>query len=205
MKIVIIGAGGHGKVLAECARDAGLDVAGFIDQGQIGRKVLGLPVLGGDDDLAAMKDHGVTGAIVAIGHNPVRAKLAQRIAEAGLDLVSVISPRAVISPTATIGAGTLVMPGAIINADARIGENVIVNTGAIVEHDCTLGDAVHVAPSSTLCGNVSVGARSFVGAGATVIPGRTIGVDVTVGAGACVVHDLPDSVCATGVPARPRG
>lgn len=204
-RIAILGAGGHAKVVAEAAIAAGFAVAGFVDGGEPGRLVLGLPVLGPDSDLAGLAAaHGIGGAIVGIGANRLRLRLGGLVRAAGLELVSVISPAAVVSPTARIGAGTLVMPRAVINAEARIGEGVIVNTGAIVEHDCVIGEGVHCAPGSIALGGVTIGAGTLLGAGATALPGVRIGAGATVGTGAAVIRDIPDGVTATGVPARPQ-
>ena len=137
----------------------------------------------------------------AIGKNSVRAHLFSTLS---LDRAPVlVHPAASVSPSARLGAGTLVVAGAIVNADAQMGCGVILNTGCSIDHDCILDDFVHVSPGARLAGNVRVGARSWIGIGAIVREGVTIGEDVLVAAGAAVVKDLPNGARVGGVPARP--
>lgn len=112
-------------------------------------------------------------------------------------------PSAILSPSATIGAGTLIVAGSILNADARLGMGVILNTGASVDHDCEIGDFAHISPGARLAGGVRIGARSWIGIGAVVREGVTIGADVMVGAGAAVICDIADGTQVAGVPAKP--
>lgn len=142
---------------------------------------------------------GQSPVIISIGNNRIRKLIAERL---GCEFGKAISPSAVISPSVSIGDGTVVMAGAIINAEANIGKHCIINTGASIDHECVISDFVHIAPHVTLCGNVYVGEGSWVGAGATVIPGIKIGKWCTIGAGAVVISDVPDNAVVAGVPAK---
>lgn len=203
--VVIVGGGGHAKVVIESLRAAGKAVAAVIDADPTARSVAGVPVVGDDTALPGLRDQGLDEAFVAIGDNRLRARLAQGLIEQGFVLVNAIHPSAVISPSARLGHGVAVMAGAVINAEVQIGDLAIINTGAVIDHDCRLGAACHLGPASALAGGVSLGARSFLGVGTRVIPNMTIGADVVVGAGAVVVRDLPDAVVAIGVPAKIQG
>lgn len=200
--LVVYGASGHGKVVCDVLLAAGLVVDGFVDDepSRKGAVVLGLPVLGTGDFLAGK------GAQVAlgIGVNAARAKVAERCAALGATLVTCVHPRAMVSPSAELGEGTIVMALAAINPDARIGRGVIVNTGSIVEHDDVVGDFAHVSPNSVMGGNCELGALSQLGIGATMLPGTRVGERTIVGAGGVVVRDIPAGVIAVGVPARPK-
>lgn len=203
--VVIIGGGGHAKVVIESLRASGKTVAVIVDADPTPRQVLGVPVVGDDLALANLRGQGLSELFVALGSNRLRQKLGSRARELDFTLVNAIHPSAVISPTARIGEGVAVMAGVAINADSRIGDLAIVNTGAIVDHDCVLGAACHLGPAAALAGNVTLGERAFLGVGARAIPGVTIGADTTVGAGGVVVRDLPDGVLAVGVPAKIKG
>lgn len=202
MKVAIIGAGGHGKVVADVVLVCGShDVLGFLDDAPtlLGRTILGRPVLGPIHRWQAL---GVEALIPAIGDNRSRCSVFRCVAEAGAVIAHAVHPRAIVAGSATIGAGTVVMAGAIVNAEADVAEDVIINTGAIVEHDCGIGAHVHVAPAACLAGGVMVGEGSFVGMGARVLPGVRIGAWCIIGAGAVVTRDLPDRAKVAGVPAR---
>jgi acetyltransferase EpsM len=169
-----------------------------------GLEFCGAPVLSthASGGLASLREAIAPYIFIAIGNCPVRSKLAQAAEAAGLELVTVIHPRAVIAMEATLGRGTFVAAGAVINPGTTLGCNVIVNTCASVDHDCHIGEGVHLAPGSRLAGGVTVGARTWIGLNACVIQGRTIGRDSMIGAGAVVLQDLPDEVVAFGIPAR---
>lgn len=201
--LILFGSGGHAKVVLEAIRAAMPDCNVVVlddDPAATGRTLLGLPIVGGRNWLSSNPFRG--SVVPAIGANAARAALIEWLAELDRPLATVVHPRAVLSPTAKLGAGAFLAPGAIVNAEARIGEAVIVNTGASVDHDCLIGAAAHIAPGAHLCGSVRVGARTLIGAGATVIPGVAIGADAIVGAGSVVIADLPDGARVAGCPAR---
>jgi UDP-perosamine 4-acetyltransferase len=200
--IVLLGAGGHAKVVIEILRASGRDVSYCVGGSDAADECLGVPVLKGDHWLLPLRSEGYTRAFIGIGANRLRLKLANIAQSYGYELINAISPSAVVSPSVKIGIGVVAMAGAIINAEAEISDLAIINTGATVDHDCKIGRAVHIAPQSGLAGNVSVGEGAFLGIGCRVIPGVTIGEWSTVGAGAVVTINIPANVTAVGVPAK---
>lgn len=207
MAIVIYGAGGHARVLLEMMERGGIGpIAGFVDENSAltGTRVDGLPVLCTLERLPALiRVMRIHRAVIAVGDNSARRKLAEHARSLGLRILSIIHPSAIVSPSAQIGAGTVIMPGAVIGTRASLGDVNIVNTRAAVDHDCKTGDFVHIAPGVTLCGSVTVGDGAFIGAGATVIPDMCIGDDAIVGAGATVIRDVPSATTVVGCPAQP--
>jgi UDP-perosamine 4-acetyltransferase len=201
--LVLIGAGGHAKVVIEALRAAGMPIAGMVAPDAAGAEALGLALLGDDDALPRLRAGGITRAVLALGNNRRRGALAAALRQMGFTLPVVVHPTAWVSPSAVLGEGTVVLQMAAISAQAVAGPAVIVNSGAIVEHDNRLGAAAHIAPGCTLAGSVTVGPRALVGAGSAVRPGITIGADAVVGAGAAVVADVPDGAVVGGNPARP--
>jgi sugar O-acyltransferase (sialic acid O-acetyltransferase NeuD family) len=198
--VVVLGAGGHAKVVIGTLLAAGFRISGAYDDepSKRGTSVLGVPVVG---RLDALVGAGPSAAVIGIGDNRARAAVARRFPD--LQWVAVADPQAVVHPSARLGAGTVVFAGAVIQPDAVLGAHVIVNTGATVDHDCVLGDFVHVGPGSHLSGGVRLGDGAFLGIGSAVIPNREVGAWTVVGAGAVVVRDLAGGVTAVGVPARP--
>jgi acetyltransferase EpsM len=201
--LIVYGAGGHGRVVADVAERCGYNVLGYADDGltQSGLTVPGHAVLGSLDDLSGETDHALL--FVAIGRNAARQQAAQRAQTAGWRFATLVHPSAQIGSRVAIGHGTVVMPNCVINADARIGAHAIVNTAATVDHDCDIGDFVHIGPGVHLAGNVSVGQRTQLGVGSNVIPGIAIAEDVMVGAGATVIRQLDGGLTVVGTPARP--
>ncbi len=202
--VVVIGAGGHAKVVVELIRAQGhYEVVGCTDHAPDRGNVVGAPILGSDNILPDLYAQGVRHCFIALGDNALRRRVAGRVIELGFELVNAISPRATVSPTVCLGRGVAVMAGAVINADATVGDLAIVNTRAAVDHDCQIGEAAHVAPRATLAGGVCVGPLAFVGAGATIIPGINVGESTVIGAGATVISNLGPNLVAVGVPAKP--
>lgn len=204
LKILIIGASGHGKVILDILQqDINVEVTGFIDDdlSRHGQKVNGIQVIGGFSiiqNLLAEIDNGIVG----IGDNLIRAAFFAKMQNAGLDAITTIHPSAVIAKTAKIDCGTVIAANAVINPDAEIGENCIINTGATIDHDNLIADHVHISPGVNLAGNVSIGEYSHVGIGASVINGIVIGKNVTIGAGAVVIRDISDNAVVAGIPAK---
>jgi sugar O-acyltransferase (sialic acid O-acetyltransferase NeuD family) len=209
-RFLVVGAGGHGRVVADLVRALGHSVAGFVDDDPAkidsavdstgSRVTITLQTLlryvDANGELPAAADH----VALAIGGNARRLELFTQLRRHCAP--ALIHPSAVVSPTAYVGDGSVVFAASAINSEARAGCAAIINTGAIVEHDCTVHDGVHLSPGAVLCGTVSVGARSWIGAASVVIQGRCVGSDAIVGAGAVVVHDVPDGVVVFGNPAR---
>jgi sugar O-acyltransferase (sialic acid O-acetyltransferase NeuD family) len=205
MDIVIVGAGGHGRVVLDILRSQGCDnVIGFLDANEAlhGTEVAGIPVLGHLNLLPKLKQKGLAGAIVAIGDNRVRRSYARKLAAAGLELVNAVHPSAVVSRTASVGRNIVIAPGAIVCTDARIADSVILNTAATIDHECEIGEAAHVCPGVRLAGRVSVGEGAMIGIGAAVLPCLRIGDYAVIGGGALLRRDVPAHATAVGVPAR---
>jgi len=196
--IYVLGAGGHGAVVAEIAQASGYSITGFADdKAEQGTEVLAWRVLGGR---AAVPD----GASVAlgVGDNKAREDLMHYGEAHGWRIVTLAHPSAVISPSVTIGEGTVVMANATVNARASIGRGCVLNTACSVDHDCIIGDFAHIAPGARLAGTVTVGTRAMVGVGSCVHQVRTIGSDCIIGAGSVVVAHIPDGATAYGNPAK---
>ncbi|QNA89668.1 acetyltransferase [Massilia sp. Dwa41.01b] len=205
MQLAILGASGHGKVVADTAVAAGWERIVFFDDAWPGLTRIGPWEVAGDTAQLLARIGEFDGAIVAIGNCTVRMEKHDVLLSAGGRCATIIHPRAWVSPHAVLGAGCVVMAGAVVNIDSRIGDAGIVNTGATVDHDCMLGTAVHISPGAHLSGNVHVGAASWIGVGAAVRQGIRIGAGAMVGAGAVVVNPVPDGVTVVGNPARPIG
>jgi sugar O-acyltransferase (sialic acid O-acetyltransferase NeuD family) len=201
-RLVVYGCGGHGKVVADIALARGLTVAGFIDDGAAGGRVLELPILGGAAWLEAHCSE-VTVAL-GIGKNQARRRVYGFCHRLGLTPATLIHPTAAVAASARLGAGVVVMAQAVINPGARVADGAIINSGAIVEHDCEIDAFAHLSPHATLGGAVRIGALAHVGLGASILPGKAIGEEAIVGAGAVVLADVPPRVVTAGVPARVR-
>ncbi len=201
--IYILGAGAHGRVVADILDSRGQAVTAFLDDDPRlhGKLISGSPVVGGCDLIPANPGKGFK-LIVALGNAPLRLRLLESLQDRDLRLIHAVHRSAVISPSAWIGEGTCVCAGGVVNPGAFVGKAVIVNSGASVDHDCRIEDGAHLSPGVHLAGRVQVGRLTFLGTGACVIPRVRIGSNTIVGAGAVVVDDLPDGVLALGVPAR---
>lgn len=203
MRIAIVGAGGHGRVVVDCLRlRHGDSVAlGLYDDRwrEIG-EVDGVPVLGSVDDLFASADWPT--AFVAVGENAVRRAIAERIVTSGRRLATVVHPHTSISPRAEIGAGTIAVAGCVANAGARVGQGVILNTLSSVGHDGVVEDYAQIAPGVNLGGGSVIERGAFLGMGVKVVPLVRVGAWSIVGAGSVVLRDLPPRSFCYGTPAR---
>ena len=189
--IYIYGASGHGLVVADIARACGYDII-FVDDGENKyptfediKRTSGIPVAFG------------------IGSNSIRAKLFEKVTSGGFEIVSLIHPSSIISPSATIGKGAVVMPRVVVNAKATIGDGVILNSSCVIEHECIIDDFVHISPNVALAGDVKVGKYTHIGIGSNVIQGIIIGSNVIVGGGSMVILNIDDNLKVVGVPAHP--
>lgn len=196
--VVIIGASGHGKVIADIVIKSGDKVVGFLDDGiEKGTVISGIEVLGAVPDYVKWKDCCF---VIGIGNPYVRERIANALP---VKWYTAIHPTAVISSLdVEIGDGTVVMANAVINSNAKIGKHCIINTAAVVEHDNVLGDYVHLSPNVALAGNVKIGKNTHIGIGSQVIQGITIASDVTVGAGATVVRNIEEKGTYVGIPTK---
>ena len=202
MQLVIIGAGGHGKVAADCAKACARYASIVFLDAKPGLKAVNQwPVVGIPNDFTAF-NNAQTEFFVAIGHNATREQWQQKLEDAGVQMATLIHPSVSEGADVTIGAGTLVLAKAAINIDSQIGKGCIVNTGATIDHDCELGNYVHIAPGTNLAGDVKLGDRVFCGIGSAVIQCIRIAKDCTIGAGSTVIKDIPEGVTAVGTPAR---
>jgi len=204
--VAIIGAGGHGRVVASVLQAANATVAGFIDSGVKGD--LPFPLLGDDSDIPALIEAGTINSFViglgsVKGGPSIRAKLFDKMIGLGLTPAVAIHPMAILSPGVKLGAGCVVMAGAIINTGTSVGKNSIINTGAIIDHDGEIGEHVHIGPGAVMSGNVTVGPHGLIGVGSTIRQGIIIGENVTLGAGSVVVKNIAAGATAFGNPAKP--
>ena len=188
---IIIGASGHGRVVADIAKLCGYDQIVFLDDDDSIRSCGGYPVVG-KTDLPVNND-----VFVAVGNAEIRKRLSE-----GRRVVSLVHPDSVIADDVAIGIGTVVMAGTVINPGTKIGQGAIINTSSSVDHDCVIGDYCHISVGAHLCGTVIVGNNTWIGAGATISNNVKITGECTIGVGAVVVSDLEKSGTYVGVPAK---
>ena len=196
--VIIIGAGGHAKVIADIVRKSGDNLVGFLDDSkEAGSDFFDGFILGKTDTYCEYSEKEF---IIAIGNNAIRQKIAEQMQDVTFYIA--IHPTAVIAEGVMVGEGTCVMANAVVNADAKIGKHCIVNTASVVEHDNVISDYVHISPTAALAGTVTVGERTHIGIGAKVKNNTDICADVVVGAGAVVVKNITEAGTYVGVPAR---
>jgi len=200
-KIILIGGGGHCKVVIDAIINTGTyNIKGIIDNKMEDEvKVLGIPVIGNDVLLPELYKKGINQAFVAVGSVGdcnLRKAIYKKLKNIGFDLAIVVHHRAVVAKDVEIDEGTFIAAGAVINPGTTIGKNVIINTCASVDHDCKIGDFVHVAPGATLSGGVEVGESTHIGTGANLVQGLKIGKGCMVKAGTIVKRDLADNEVA---------
>lgn len=207
-KLIVLGAGGHAKVLVDIIHAQRWEVLAVCDLNPLrdGTDLLGERVTG-NEDIVFRSDPGsvlLVNGIGSVGDTKARTELFHRFKQLGYAFATLISPNSCVSKNAEIGEGTCVMQGAVIQAGCRIGDNVIVNTSASVDHDCRVDNHCHIAPGVTISGNVRIGPETHIGCGATVIQGVCIGKQVVVAAGAVVIQDVESGSMVAGVPAIPK-
>ena len=203
-RLLLVGASGHGRVVADLAELLGWDSIAFVDDRwpeiTFNRQ---WPVIGTIKDLARLRGEYET-AFVSIGANKARLALHRKITELSFTVPMLVHPSAVVSRYAGLGRGAVALANVVVSSFAVVGEAVVLNTACTVDHDCVLGDGIHISPGAHLAGNVIVGDCSWVGIGASVREGTVIGSDSMIGAGSAVVSDIRAGATAIGVPARPR-
>lgn len=205
-KIVLIGAGGHCKVIIDIIKSKNeYEIIGITSRNSGESKICDVPIIGNDDLLKQYLNSGIEYAFIAVGgleDIKLRNKLLNMVKSLGFKIPVLIHDKAIVSVYSSIGEGTCVMPGAIINAGATIGDNCIINSGAIVEHDCIISDNTHISPNASIAGGVKIGKDSHVGIGSSIIQNLSIGCNVTIGAGAVVVEDVENNLVVVGTPAK---
>lgn len=206
--LILLGAGGHARVLAEILLDQGNSVLGATDVQApiIGVHTTDLLYLGNDEAVFAHPADSIllVNGVGSVGPIAARRALYRRFVEAGYRFASVRHPSAVVSPSARLGAGHQILATAVVATGAQLGDNVLVNTRAVVEHDCTVGDHCHIASGAVVCGGVHIDAGVHVGAGATVNQGIRIGTGAVIASGSVVIADVPPHTLVAGVPARAK-
>jgi len=206
LPVLVLGGGGHAKVLIDALLAASTAIAGIIDPDPLlaGARVLGVPVLGGDTVVKEFSSGEVllVNGLGSVGLPLRRKRLFEQFKEQGYRFATVIHPSAIISSSVDMEEGVQVMAGAVIQPSCRIGMNTIINTRASVDHDCVVGDHAHVAPGVTLSGGVVIGTACHIGTAAAVVQGVTIGEASVVGAGAVVLKNVPAGTTVVGVPAK---
>lgn len=206
LPVIIIGGGGHAKVLAAALCAAGTSIVGITeaDSSKYGENIFGIPIIGNDLIIEQYKQESImlVNGIGSTRTTTARTAVFNTFKSKGYTFASVIHPSAIVASGATINEGAQIMAGAVIQTGAVIGENSIINTGAVVDHDCIVGNHVHIAPRAVLSGMVTVGDESHIGTGATIINGISIGKNCLIAAGAVVIKNVRDRATVMGVPAR---
>jgi sugar O-acyltransferase (sialic acid O-acetyltransferase NeuD family) len=204
-RIVVIGGGGHAKVLISVLKKSGYEVTGYTDRQDRG-SILGILHLGDDVILPEMiRNHGHCKAIIGIGKidiSDMRVRLQQELSAIGFDFPVIISPRAVVNEEVVLGNGTVVFDGVVVNSGTELGQGCIINTNSTVEHDCRIGYNAHIAPGVTLSGGVTIGNNCMIGTGANVIQYVSICDCCLIGAGSTVVKDITIAGTYVGNPAK---
>lgn len=198
-KIVIIGASGHGKVVADIAKLNGYDEILFLDDDKSKTSCGNYKVAGTSKEITKYRDYDF---IIAIGNNKIREKISDTLEKENIKQTVLIHPTAVIDETATIKEGTVVMANAVINASVQIGRSCIINTASSIDHDCIINDFVHVSPGVHVAGTVTIGRNTWLGIGSTVINNLEICSNCIIGAGSTVIKDIKEEGTYIGSPAE---
>lgn len=193
MQLSLVGASGHGKVIAEIAERVGHEIQAFYDRDESKQFVFNYPVIHKEVPSSL-------NIVISIGNNTIRKRIAEGLQDA--NFIDLVHPKSSVSNRVTIGEGTVVMAGVSINSESKIGKHCIVNTNASIDHDCEIADYVHISPNAALAGNVSVGEGTHIGIGASIIQGIQIGSWCTIGAGSVIIKDVPDGSTVVGNPGR---
>lgn len=205
-KIVLIGAGGHCKVIIDILKSMKkYEVVGILDNKNKSKYLLDVPIIGDDTLLNELFLKGIKNAFICIGalnNINIRNNIYENLKKIGFKLPVLIHEKSIVSEYAKLGEGTCVMPGAIVNAGSIIKENCIINTGSIIEHDCLISSNCHVSPNVVLGGQTTIESNCHIGIGSTIIQGINVGENVTIGAGAVVVNNIEANSVAIGVPAK---
>lgn len=196
----IIGASGHGKVVADIAKKLGYEEIVFFDDNKAVDRCGVYPVVGDTQDIF----HHNCDAFVAIGNPNVRSRVQEQLEQAGKNVPVLLHPNAVVAENVQLGAGTVVVAGAVVNPGAQIGKGCIINTCSSVDHDCIVEDYVHVSVGAHVAGTVQIGHHTWVGAGATVSNNLNICANCMIGAGSVVCKDIVEQGTYIGVPARKK-
>jgi len=191
----LFGAGGHAKVVIDILRAKDFRIEAVYDDAPQTARLLDIPVLPSPSGVFDIP----SGCIISIGDNHARKRVSERLR---VKFLTAIHPRAVVSPYAGVGEGSVIMAHAVVGPAAEVGMHCIINTGAVVEHDCRIGDFVHISPGAVLAGGVTAGEGAHVGTGAAVIQGVTIGRWAVIGAGAVILRDVPDHAVVAGNPGK---
>jgi sugar O-acyltransferase (sialic acid O-acetyltransferase NeuD family) len=202
MKVAILGAGGHAKVVADALlAGSQCTLVGFFDDNPSlhAQSLLGFPVFG---PLRRWSDYQLDAVVIGIGDNQARHEIFKQVKSANAKLINVLHPRAVLGRNVRLGEGVVLFGNVVVNADTCIGDNVVLNTACTVDHDCTIGSHSHIAPGANICGEVRIGEGVLVGVGTNIIPGISIGSWSTIGAGAVVTNNVPPGSKMAGIPAR---
>lgn len=207
LPVIIIGGGGHAKVLASMLLLCRRTILGFVDLNPTAPPLLGIKCLGDDNavSLHAASDVQLVNGIGSAQSTANRKDVYKRFTREGYGFATVIHPLAIVARDVQIEDGVQVMAGAILQSGSKVGSNAIINTGAIVDHDCVVGAHVHIAPGAVLSGGVRVESGAHIGTGACIIQGVFIGAASVVGAGAVVIRDVSSGVTTVGVPAKTIG
>lgn len=204
--VLVIGGGGHAKVLIDCLLLSQAHILGIVDSdiNKIGQKVLGVPIIGTDEAILKYRPSEVllVNGLGSTKEMTVRSKIFKWLKSMGYSFASIIHPTAIIATNVVMDEGVQIMAGAIIQPGCCLGSNVIINTNASLDHDCMIANHVHIAPGTTASGGVIIGEGSHIGTGTVIIQNVTIGSNSITGAGAIVIHNVPDDVVVVGGPAR---
>lgn len=207
--IVIIGAGGHAKVIADIILkrkellNEKLNIIGFLDDGYKNlkyNKIFDIPILGDTNLIEKLEQEKKYNYVIGIGNNEIREKISNKFSN--LNYYTAVHPKAIIGRDVNIEEGTVVMANVVVNSGTKIGKYCILNTGSIIEHDNNIKDYCHISPNSTLCGTVTVGKNSWIGAGSTVIQNKNIGENTMIGASSVIIRDIPNNCTVVGNPGK---